>query len=74
MLWFNTLLAADVPAVILIAWNGERCYLMKWLWKICQAPNSPFSISEKLQYFMDPYKVITSYKSCTVHPDVKSHS
>ena len=66
MLWFNTL-AADVSAVILlIAWNGERCYL-KWLWKICQAPNSPFSISEKLQYFMDPYKLIASYKSCTVH-------
>ena len=67
MLWFNTL-AANVPAVILVAWNGERCDL-KWLWKICQAPNSPCEMPEKLQYFMDPYKVISSYKSCSIHPD-----
>ena len=67
MIWFNTL-AADVPAVILVTWNGERCNL-KWLWKICQAPNSLCSVPNKLQYFMDPYKVITSYKSCQIHPD-----
>jgi hypothetical protein len=38
--WFNEL-AKDFGAVILVAWNGENSDL-KWLWKLCQSPNSPY--------------------------------
>jgi hypothetical protein len=64
--WFNEL-AKEFGSVLLVAWNGENCDL-KWLWKICQSPNSPCSFPEKLQFFMDPWKVIKHYTSCAVHP------
>jgi len=53
--WFNEL-AKEFGAVILVAWNGENCDL-KWLWKLCQSPNSPCRFPDKIQFFMDPYKV-----------------
>jgi hypothetical protein len=64
--WFNDL-SREFAAVILVAWNGETCDL-KWLWKICQSPNSPCQLPSKLQYFMDPYKVIKHYTSCRINP------
>ena len=48
---------------ILVAYNGQNCD-MKWLWKLTQAPFSPHRLPAKLQWFMDPYKVITSYNDC----------
>ena len=64
--WFRTH-TRQYSAVILVAWNGENCDL-KWLWRITQAPRSPCSMPDKLQFFMDPYKVITNYKSCKINP------
>jgi hypothetical protein len=64
--WFNDL-SREFAAVILVAWNGETCDL-KWLWKICQSPNSPCLLPAKLQYFMDPYKVVKNYTSCQINP------
>jgi hypothetical protein len=57
----------EFGSVILVAWNGESCDL-KWLWKICQSPNSPCAFPDKLQFFIDPWKVIKHYTSCPVHP------
>eukprot|EP00956_Cyclotella_meneghiniana_P004889 scaffold6048_cov90-Cyclotella_meneghiniana.AAC.4 len=55
-------------------WNGKQCDL-KWLWIIiCQAPNSPYTMPAKLQYFMDLYNATTTYKSCPIqHPDKLIH-
>ena len=52
--------------VILVAWNGENCDL-KWLWKITQAPRSRLSFPPQIQFFVDPYCVITSFKLCPLH-------
>ena len=64
--WFNDL-SREFGAVILVAWNGENCDL-KWLWKICQSPNSPCQFPDKLQYFMDPWQVVKHYTSCPINP------
>ena len=40
---------------------------MKWLWKLTQAPFSPFRMHPKLKWFMDPYRVITSYPACLLN-------
>jgi hypothetical protein len=64
--WFEEV-AAEASAVIMVAWNGEKCDL-KWLWKICQAPGSRCLLPDKLQYHIDPYHVIQSYTSCKIHP------
>jgi len=48
---------------VLVAWNGETCD-MKWIYKIAQAPNSKLSMPSRIKDFMDPLKVIRSYKSC----------
>lgn len=52
---------------ILVAWNGEACDL-KWFWEITQAPNSPYQMPPKIKYFIDPYRMITSYKTMQLHP------
>jgi len=48
--------------IILVAWNGENCDL-KWLWRITQVPRSCLSFPPQIQYFMDLYRVISSFKS-----------
>ena len=55
-------------SIILVAWNGENCDL-KWLWRITQpAPWSRLSFPPQIQYyFMDPYHIISSFKSCLLH-------
>ena len=55
---------------ILVAYNGKNCDL-KWIWKLTQAPNSPFHMLPKLKFFLDPYKVINGYASCRLH---RNHS
>jgi hypothetical protein len=68
-LQFKTWLNGHVgmsETIILVAWNGENCNL-KWLWKITQAPRSCLSFPPQIQFFIDPYHVITSFKSCPLH-------
>jgi hypothetical protein len=59
--WLNSHVGMS-ETVILVAWNGENCNL-KWLWKITQAPRSCLSFPPQIQFFIDPYRVITSFKS-----------
>jgi hypothetical protein len=63
--WLNRHVAMS-ETIILVAWNGENCDL-KWLWRITQAPRSRLSFPPQMQYFMDPYHVITSFKSCPLN-------
>jgi len=63
--WLNRHVAMS-ETIILIAWNGENCDL-KWLWRITQVPRSRLSFPPQIQYFMDPYRVISSFKSCPLN-------
>ncbi len=63
--WLEKHTASDEVG-ILVAYNGENCD-MKWLWKITQAPFSPYHMPEKLKWFMDPYRVITAHPACGLH-------
>eukprot|EP00956_Cyclotella_meneghiniana_P022924 scaffold43919_cov42-Cyclotella_meneghiniana.AAC.1 len=56
---------------ILVAYNGQNCD-MKWLWKLTQAPFAPYRLPAKIQWFMDPYRVITSYPDCPLN-HLQSH-
>jgi hypothetical protein len=58
--WLNRHVGIS-KTVILVAWNGETCDL-KWLWKIMQAPRSRLSFPPQIQFFIDPYCIITSFK------------
>ncbi len=51
---------------ILITWNGGACDL-KWLWQLAQAPNSQYSWPSNVRYVVDPWCVITKYKSCQLN-------
>ncbi|KAL3788088.1 hypothetical protein HJC23_008150 [Cyclotella cryptica] len=55
--WIKENITADKVGV-LASYNDQNCN-MKCLWKLTQAPYSPFSLPSKLKWFMDPYKVIT---------------
>eukprot|EP00984_Skeletonema_dohrnii_P025625 scaffold14806_cov83-Skeletonema_dohrnii-CCMP3373.AAC.1 len=57
----------DGDVAILVAWNGEACDL-KWFWEITQSPNSPYHMPPKIKYFIDPYRMISNYTSCQLHP------
>jgi hypothetical protein len=63
--WLNGHVSMS-KTIILVAWNRENCDL-KWLWKITQAPRSCLSFPPQIQFFIDPYRVITSFKSCPLH-------
>jgi hypothetical protein len=52
--------------IILVAYHGESCDL-RWIWKLTQAPRSTLSLHPQVKYFLDPYKIITEYKSCPFH-------
>ena len=41
---------------------------MKWLWKITQAPRYPHLVPIRIQYFIDPYRVIQSNDNGGLHP------
>lgn len=51
---------------ILVAWNGAQSD-MKWLWRLTQAPNTPYKMPAKLKYFIDPYRVVSGYNSCKIN-------
>ncbi len=63
--WLNLHVGIS-ETIILVAWNGETCDL-KWLWKIMQAPRSHLSFPPQIQFFIDPYRVITGSKLCPLH-------
>ena len=66
LLWLGTHTKPE-EKVILVAYNGERCD-MKWLWKLTQAPASRYDLPDNIQYFLDPYRVISAYTSCRLNP------
>jgi hypothetical protein len=55
---------------VLVAWNGVTCD-MRWIYKLCQAPNSIFQLPPSIKYFMDPMSVIREYNGCKLN---KKHS
>ena len=40
---------------------------MKWLWRLCQAPNATQVMPQRLQFYMDPYRMIKKWKSMKIH-------
>ncbi len=64
--WLDRHIKKD-ELVILVAWNGEKCDL-KWLWKLTQAPRSTLNLPLQIEYFIDPYRVISNYTSCRLNP------
>lgn len=52
--------------IILVAYNGEKCDL-KWIWRLTQAPGSPYTMPSKIKYFIDPYSVMMHYSSCKLN-------
>jgi len=61
---FSTFIKSNVgrhQKGIMIAWNGESCD-MRWIYKVAQAPNTTLSLPDKIQYFLDPFKVISQYR------------
>jgi len=52
---------------ILVAWYGANCNL-KEIWKLTQAPGTVLSFPRQIQFFMDPYRVISTYTGCRLHP------
>ncbi len=60
--WLNCHVGIS-ETVIFVAWNGETCDL-KWLWKITQASWSRLSFPPQIQFFIDPYRLITGFKLC----------
>ncbi len=63
--WFYRKVKAS-ETVILVAWNGELCNL-KWLWKITQVPGSCCFLPPQIKYFIDPYRVVSYFKSCPMN-------
>ena len=49
-----------------MAWNGESCDL-KWLWKITQAPDSCCFLPPQIKHFIDPFRVVSYFKTCPLH-------
>ena len=49
--------------IILVAYNGQRCDL-RWLWKLTQAPHSPYNMPPKIEFFLDPCRIMGKFKSC----------
>ncbi len=58
--------AKATETVILVTWNGESCNL-KWLWKITQARGSCCFLPPQIKYFIDPYRVVSYFKSCPMN-------
>ena len=64
--WFDERMDPGERA-ILVAWNGANCDL-KEIWKLTQAPGTVLSFPRQIQFFMDPYRVISTYTGCRLHP------
>jgi hypothetical protein len=53
--------------ILVVAWKGESCNL-KWLWKITQqAPGSCCFLPPQIKYFIDPYWVVSYFKTCPMN-------
>ena len=64
--WVERHTTHDETAV-LVAYHGEACDL-KWIWKLTQAPRSTLSLPDNIKLFLDPHKVMSTKKSCKLHP------
>ena len=51
---------------VIVAYNGAGSD-MKWLWRLTQAPTSTQSMPERLDYYMDPLKIIKKWKRCPLN-------
>ena len=70
-LWkrFSTFIKSNVgrhQKGIMIAWNDKSCD-MRWIYKVAQAPNTTLLLPDEIQYFLDPFKVISQYRSCKLN-------
>ena len=54
--WIDNNIRSDEVGVI-VAYNGAGCD-MKWLWRLCQAPNATQVMPDRLRFYMDPYLMI----------------
>ena len=61
-LWIRQNVAEDKHGVI-VAYSGAGSD-MKWIWRLTQAPYAPHEMPPRLDYYMDPYKMINKWKSC----------
>jgi len=64
--WVDTQISEDEVGVI-VAYNGAGCD-MKWLWRLCQAPNATHSMPSRLRFYMDPLRMIKKWKSMELNP------
>ena len=48
---------------IIITYNGAGSD-MKWLWRLTQAPHAPEELPSQLLYYMDPYRILSKWKTC----------
>ena len=51
---------------IIVAYNGAGSD-MKWLWRLTQAPHAPEELPSQLLYYMDPYRILSKWKTCKMH-------
>ena len=63
--WIKSNIGQDETS-ILVAYNGEK-YDLPWLWKLTQAPHSPFSMPAKIKPFIGPCQFIGNYGSCSLN-------
>ena len=51
----------------MVEYNKATCDL-KWIWKLTQAPNSPYLMPDVMKFFLDPLWVIKKYEGCKLNP------
>ena len=64
--WVESNIAEDEVGVI-VAYHGAGSD-MKWIWRLCMAPNATQTLPRSLLFFMDPLKMIKKWKSMNIHP------
>ena len=51
---------------IIVAYSGAGSD-MEWLWRLTQAPHVPEELPSQLLYYMDPYRILSKWKTCKMH-------
>jgi len=58
-------IAEDEHGVV-VAYNGAGSD-MKWIWRLTQAPDAAHAMPNRLDYYMDPFRMLKKWKSCPLH-------
>lgn len=53
---------------LLVAWNGQACDL-QWIYRLTKTKEYNLDLPERVDHFMDPYRVIKHYKGCELNPN-----